>query len=175
MGSQLKPSDYRRRRSLSNLFAAPEWWNGRHDGLKIRWGQPRVSSTLTSGTFLSVLSSDGIGLVQRELGCARRFAPCSPLLAALEVDSHLGHRSFGTSLPKDSDQYSVSRAAPLARLAPSRFASRSTLTSGISECELGCARRFAPCSPLLAALEVDSHLGHHSFGTSLPKDSDQTV
>ncbi len=27
----------------------PEWRNGRRAGLKIRWGQPRVSSTLTSG------------------------------------------------------------------------------------------------------------------------------
>ncbi len=30
----------------------PEWRNGRRAGLKIRWGQPRVSSTLTSGMSL---------------------------------------------------------------------------------------------------------------------------
>ncbi len=27
----------------------PEWRNGRRAGLSVRWGQPRVSSTLTSG------------------------------------------------------------------------------------------------------------------------------
>ena len=26
------------------------WWNGRRDGLKIRWGKTRVSSSLTTGT-----------------------------------------------------------------------------------------------------------------------------
>ncbi len=30
----------------------PEWRNGRRAGLKIRWGQPRVSSNLTSGMAL---------------------------------------------------------------------------------------------------------------------------
>ena len=27
----------------------PEWWNGRHDELKIRWAYARVGSSPTSG------------------------------------------------------------------------------------------------------------------------------
>ena len=34
---------------VGKLIVVPEWRNGRRAGLKIRWGQPRVSSTLTSG------------------------------------------------------------------------------------------------------------------------------
>ena len=34
---------------VGRLMVRPEWRNGRRAGLKIRWGQPRVSSTLTSG------------------------------------------------------------------------------------------------------------------------------
>lgn len=28
----------------------PVWWNGRHTGFKIRWGKPRNSSSLFTGT-----------------------------------------------------------------------------------------------------------------------------
>ena len=30
----------------------PEWWNGRHDGLKIRWIKFRVGSNPSSGIYL---------------------------------------------------------------------------------------------------------------------------
>src|SRR5215469_13233382 len=33
--------------------AAPEWWNGRHDGLKIRCSQGREGSNPSSGTTLN--------------------------------------------------------------------------------------------------------------------------
>ena len=37
----------------ANSALKPEWWNGRHGGLKNLWGKPRASSTLASGTKYS--------------------------------------------------------------------------------------------------------------------------
>lgn len=36
----------------------PVWWNGRHTGFKIRWGKPRNSSSLFTGTKQQATQSE---------------------------------------------------------------------------------------------------------------------